>query len=62
MLRANAELLDVEQQKREAANLASQAQSYFNFLLNRDCCSASSLRAADRTSERANAALEQLWS
>jgi outer membrane protein TolC len=35
VLRARAELLQVTQQSREAKNLASQAQSYLNFLLNR---------------------------
>ena len=35
VLRARAELLAVTQQSREAQNLASQAQSYLNFLLNR---------------------------
>src|SRR5690554_4035914 len=33
VLRANAELLEVTQQKREVTNLVTQAQSYFNFLL-----------------------------
>jgi len=36
VLRARSELLAVEQQKREVSNLASQARSYLNFLLNRD--------------------------
>ena len=35
VLRARAELLAVTQQSREAQNLAAQAQSYLNFLLNR---------------------------
>src|SRR3954469_22668328 len=35
VLRARAELLQVTQQSREAKNLAAQAQSYLNFLLNR---------------------------
>jgi outer membrane protein len=35
VLRARAELLQVTQQSRDAQNLASQAQSYLNFLLNR---------------------------
>ena len=35
VLRARAELLQVMQQSRDAQNLASQAQSYLNFLLNR---------------------------
>ena len=43
VLRAKAEMLAVDQQQRETENLATQAQSFFNFLLNRD------LLAADRT-------------
>ena len=35
MLRARAELLEVEQQLRDARNLAQQARSYLNYLLNR---------------------------
>ena len=35
VLRARAELLQVTQQSRDARNLASQAQSYLNFLMNR---------------------------
>ena len=35
VLRARAELLQVEQQSRDAKNLAAQAQSFLNFLLNR---------------------------
>jgi len=35
VLRARAELLEVQQQLREAQNLAQQARSYLNFLLNR---------------------------
>ena len=35
VLRARAELLQVTQQSRDAKNLAAQAQSYLNFLLNR---------------------------
>jgi outer membrane protein len=35
VLRARAELLEVEQQVREAQNLAAQARSFLNFLLNR---------------------------
>ena len=36
VLRAKAELLAVDQQQRETENLATQSQSFFNFLLNRD--------------------------
>ena len=40
MLRARAELLGVEQQLRDAQNGAALAQSYLNFLLNRDLATA----------------------
>jgi len=36
VLRAKTELLAVEQRLRETENLATQAQSFFNFLLNRE--------------------------
>jgi len=62
VLRAKAELLEVEQQKREAANLAVQAQSYFNFLLNRDLLEAIEAAAPPNTASERDAALEQLWS
>jgi outer membrane protein len=61
VLRAKAELLAVEQQKREVQNLAKQAQSYFNFLLNRDLLSAIEPSAAPTASDDRDAALEQLW-
>lgn len=62
VLRAKAELLDVEQQKRDAANLASQAQSYFNFLLNRQLLSSIEVTAPPTNVAPYDTALEQLWS
>jgi outer membrane protein len=61
VLRANAELLAVVQQRREAANAATQAQSYLNFLLNRDLTTP--LISTHPPAERATtqAALESLW-
>jgi outer membrane protein len=62
VLRAKAELLDVEQQKRDALNLSSQAQSYFNFLLNRELRSPIEASSPPANLTAADAALEQLWS
>ena len=62
VLRAKAELLDVEQQKRDAANLASQAQSYFNFLLNRQLLSSIEATSPPTNVAPYDTALEQLWS
>ncbi len=61
VLRARAELLAVEQQKREVENLTTQARSYFNFLLNRELTDAiePSVAPADLTERKP--ALEQLW-
>lgn len=61
VLRAKAELLEVEQQKREVANLSVQAQSYFNFLLNRNLLDAIELASPPNTQSERDAALEQLW-
>lgn len=61
VLRAKAELLDVEQQKRDAANIASQAQSYFNFLLNRQLLSSIEPTSPPTTAAPYDTALEQLW-
>jgi outer membrane protein len=61
VLRAKAELLEVEQQKREVDNLARQAQSYFNFLLNRDLLSAIEPSVAPTSASEQDAALEALW-
>lgn len=62
VLRAKAELLEVEQQKREAANLTVQAQSYFNFLLNRDLLATVESTTPPNTASERDAALERLWS
>ncbi|MDY6947662.1 MAG: TolC family protein [Pseudomonadota bacterium] len=62
VLRAKAELLDVEQQKREAQNLARQAQSYFNFLLNRQLQADIEATSPPNHAAAGEAALEQLWS
>jgi outer membrane protein len=61
VLRAKAEMLDVEQQKRDAANQATQAQSYLNFLLNRDLLSAVESSAIPNRALQQENALEQLW-
>ena len=61
VLRAKAEMLDVEQQKRNAANRATQAQSYLNFLLNRDLLSAIESSAIPNQELQQENALEQLW-
>jgi outer membrane protein len=61
VLRAKAELLEVEQQKREVDNLARQARSYFNFLLNRDLLSAIEPSVAPTGASEQDAALEALW-
>jgi len=62
VLRAEAELLDVVQQQREAENLTSQAQSYFNFLLNRHLLEPIEPTTPPNTVAQRDAALEQLWS
>jgi outer membrane protein len=61
VLRAKAEMLDVEQQKRDAANQATQAQSYLNFLLNRDLLSAVESSVIPNRELQQENALEQLW-
>ncbi len=61
VLRARAELLEVEQQKREIENLATQAQSYFNFLLNRELLSPIEATEAPNALAERTSALEQLW-
>lgn len=62
VLRAKAELLEVEQQKRETDNLATQAQSYFNFLLNRQLQTSIEPTSPPNSATGSEAALEQLWS
>jgi outer membrane protein TolC len=61
VLRAKAELLEVEQQQREVANQATQAQSYFNFLLNRDLRADIDVTSPPNTVSQRDTALEQLW-
>jgi outer membrane protein TolC len=61
VLRAKAELLEVEQQKREVENLATQAQSYFNFLLNRDLLTGIVASSPPTAADGRELALEQLW-
>jgi outer membrane protein len=62
VLRARSELLAVEQQQREAANLTDQARSYFNFLLNRDLLSPIEPTDPPATETQTPSALEQQWS
>jgi len=62
VLRARAELLAVEQQKREIENSTTQARSYFNFLLNRDLQAPIERTAAPASLTEQEAALELLWS
>jgi outer membrane protein TolC len=61
VLRARAELLAVEQQQREAENLATQARSFFNFLLNRDLLAEIEPSAPPQLPAGQEGALEQLW-
>ena len=62
VLRARAELLAVEQQKREIENSTTQVRSYFNFLLNRDLQAPIERTAAPASLTEQEAALELLWS
>jgi outer membrane protein len=62
VLRARAELLAVEQQQRETENLATQARSFFNFLLNRDLLAEIEIASPPQTPAGQAGALEQLWS
>jgi outer membrane protein TolC len=62
VLRARAELLAVDQQQRETENLASQARSFFNFLLNRELLSDIEVAAPPVAPSNEQGALEQLWS
>jgi outer membrane protein TolC len=61
VLRAKAELLEVEQQQREVENLASQARSFFNFLLNRELLDDIEVSAPPLAPTGQEGALEQLW-
>jgi outer membrane protein TolC len=61
VLRARAELLAVVQQKREAENQARQAQSWFNFLLNRELTARIERAAPPVERNESGEALEILW-
>ena len=61
VLRAKAELLAVEQQKRDVENQSRQAQSYFNFLLNRDLKTPIDPAVPPANLIEQDTALEQLW-
>jgi len=62
VLRARSELLAVEQQKREAANLTNQARSYLNFLLNRDLLTSIEPTDPPVVETQTPSALELQWS
>src|SRR5690606_27249576 len=61
VLRAQAELLDVQQQLRQARDQQSQARSYFNFLLNRPLQTPIQAASAPREDIAAPGALESMW-
>jgi outer membrane protein len=61
VLRAKAELLAVDQQQRETENLATQAQSFFNFLLNRELPAPIEPSAAPAATTHSGNSLQQLW-
>lgn len=62
VLRARTELLEVDQRLRETENLATQAQSFLNFLLNRELQAPIDPSAAPTDASSATQALPQLWS
>ena len=61
VLRARTELLEVDQRLRETENLATQAQSFFNFLLNRELQAPIDSSAAPTEAPSSSQALPQLW-
>lgn len=61
VLRAQAELLDVQQQLRQARDQQSQARSYFNFLLNRPLQTPIQAAATPSDHLALQGALEPLW-
>ena len=61
VLRAKAELLAVLQQQRETENLATQAQSFFNFLLNRELPASIQPSSPPTAAARSESALPLLW-
>ncbi|AMN48310.1 hypothetical protein ACG33_14625 [Steroidobacter denitrificans] len=62
VLRAQAELLEVQQQRSEMDNLTTRARSLFNFLLNRDLREPIMPSAAPANPAATIAAVELLWS
>ena len=61
VLRAKTELLAVEQRQRETENLATQAQSFCNFLLNRELLTPLEPSAPPTETSRSANPLPQLW-
>lgn len=61
VLRAKAELLAVDQQQRDTQNLATQARSFFNFLLNRDLLAEIEAATPPQSPAGQQGALEHLW-
>ena len=61
VLRAKTELLAVEQRLRETENLTTQAQSFFNFLLNRELLAPIDPSSPPAAGSRAAQPLPQLW-
>jgi outer membrane protein TolC len=61
VLRAKTELLAVEQRLRETENLATQAQSFLNFLLNRELLAPIEPSAAPAEAPPSSHGLPQLW-
>ena len=61
VLRAKTELLAVEQRLRETENLATQAQSFFNFLLNRELLAPIDPSSAPAEASPSSQALPKLW-
>ncbi|MET0659617.1 MAG: TolC family protein [Steroidobacteraceae bacterium] len=61
VLRANAEWLEVVQQRRDVENLVTQSQSYLNFLLNRELTTALVTTDPPSAVSVAHTALEALW-
>jgi len=61
VLRAKTELLAVEQRLRETENLATQSQSFFNFLLNRELLAPIDTSSPPAEASRSAQPLPQLW-
>jgi outer membrane protein TolC len=61
VLRAKTELLAVDQRLRETRNLATQAQSFFNFLLNRELPASIDPAVPPAEAAQSPSLLQQLW-